>query len=90
MENVIIGNLLVEPHHIFGLNKNDWNEIEKDKTLFTDERFLPRIMVQAGIVKSVNEVRRNRPELIREIQDCSFEVIKWGKKFLFIACGGNE
>ena len=29
MENVIIGNLLVEPHHIFGLNKNDWNEIEK-------------------------------------------------------------
>ena len=87
MENVIIGRLSVEPHHLFAFNENDWECNEKDKTLFTDERFLPRIMVQAGVVNSVSEVRRNRPELVREIQDCSFEIVKWGKKFLFIACG---
>ena len=81
MENVIIGNLLVEPHHIFGLNKNDWNEIEKDKTLFTDEKFIPRIMVQAGIVNSVSEVRRNRPDLMREGEESSCEIIKWGNSF---------
>ena len=87
MENVIIGNLHIEPYHLFALSEDDWNRNEKDKTLFTDERFLPRIMVQAGVVNSVSEVRRNRPELVREIQDCSFEIVKWGKKFLFIACG---
>ena len=44
-------------------------------------------MLQAGIVNSVSEVRRNRPDLIREVCINSFEIIKWGKKFLFIACG---
>ena len=38
-------------------------------------------------MNSVSEVRRNRPDLIREVGINSFEIIKWGKKFLFIACG---
>ena len=46
-------------------------------------------MVQAGIVNSVSEVRRNRPDLMREVEESSFEIIKWGKKFLFIARGGE-
>lgn len=87
MENVIIGNLHIEPYHLFALSEDDWNRNEKDKTLFTDEKFIPRIMVQADIVNSVSEVRRNRPDLIREVGINSFEIIKWGKKFLFIACG---
>ena len=89
MDNVIIGQLSVKPHHLFSLDEDDWNRNEKDKTLFTDEKFIPRIMVQAGIVKSVSEVRRNRPDLVREIEENSFEIIKWGKKFLFVARGGE-
>ena len=87
MENVIIGKLSVEPWYLFALDKNDWDYNEKDKTLFTDEKFIPRIMAQAGIVKSTSEVRRNHPDLVREVKNNSFEIIKWGKKFLFIACG---
>ena len=56
MENVIIGKLSVEPWHLFALDENDWNYNEKDKTLLTDEKFIPRIMVQAGIVKSTSEI----------------------------------
>ena len=89
MDNVIIGKLSVEPHHLFALDEDDWSRNEKDKTLFTDEKFIPRIMVQAGIVKSVSEVRRNRPDLMREVEESSFEMIKWGKKFLFVARGGK-
>ncbi len=89
IENVIIGNLLVEPHNLFALNEDDWNSIEKEKTLFTNERFLPKILVEAGIVPSISEVRRNRKDLVRNVEDFSFESIKWGKKFLFIACGGE-
>lgn len=89
MENVIIGNLHIEPYHLFALSEDDWNRNEKNKTLFTDEKFIPRIMVQAGIVNSVSEVRRNRPDLMREVEESSFEIIKWGKKFLFIARGGE-
>ena len=89
MDNVIIGQLSVKPHHLFALDEDDWNRNEKDKTLFTDEKFIPRIMVQAGIVKSVSEVRRNCPDLMREVEENSFEMIKWGKKFLFVARGGE-
>ena len=31
---------------------------------FTEERFLPRILVDLGIYPSVSEIRRNKPELM--------------------------
>lgn len=87
MENVIIGRLSVSPHHLFATSEDDWDNNENDKTLFTNETFIPKIMVLAGVVKSASEVRRNRQDLSRNIEENSFEIIKWGKKFLFIACG---
>ena len=62
---------------------------EFDQTFGTETRYLPKIMVEAGIVKSTSEVRRNRPDLCitfpDDMTDCL--TIKWGKKFLFIIIG---
>ena len=60
---------------------------EKSNILFTEERYLPRILVAAGIAKSTNEVRKNRPELVKELNEIDFIQLKWGKKFLWIAVG---
>ena len=94
-ENVVAGVPIPEMGVIDMLakDKDDWEHIEKEKTLFTNERFLPRIMVEAGIVKSVNEVRRNNPKLVRSLDEPEYLEIKWGKKRLFILAGeveGNE
>lgn len=86
-ENVVIGQIIVEPHHLFAENKKDWETNEKEKTLFTNERFLPKIMVQCGIVKNISEVRRNQKSLCITLDKIDFITIKWGKKFIFIAVG---
>lgn len=83
-QNVVIGNPVCEPHLMFAHNITDWEENEKQLTLFTTERFLPRIMVQCGLVSSVNEVRRNKPELMTELTNTDFIEVKWGKKRLYI------
>ena len=41
-------------------NIDDWNRVEKEKTMFTNERYLPRLIVDAGIMPSISEVKRNR------------------------------
>ena len=87
VQNVVIGSLLCEPWHLFANDEKDWEENEKPNTLFTEERYLPRILVAAGIAKSANEVRKNRPELVKELNEVDFIKLKWGKKFLWIAVG---
>ncbi|MCR2051064.1 hypothetical protein NSB25_28000 [Acetatifactor muris] len=64
IENIVIGNPIVDPASMFGKDEDDWNSTEKEKTYFTEERFLPRILVNIGIYPSVNEIRRNKPELM--------------------------
>lgn len=64
IENIVIGKPIVEPSAVFSIDEDDWNRTEKDKTYYTDERFLPRILVDIGIYPSVNEIRRNKPELM--------------------------
>lgn len=87
VQNVVIGRPLVNSAQLFANSVKDWDENEKEITLFTEERFLPRILVAAGITKSTTEVRKNRPELVKELADVDFIRIKWGKKFLWIAVG---
>lgn len=85
--NVVIGKPIVNPTEFFALNQQDWEENEKEITLFTNERFLPRLLVAAGIVKSTSEVRRNRPDLVKNLIDIDFIQVKWGKHFLWIMVG---
>ena len=42
-QNVVIGEPICEPWLMFAYNEVDWEENEKKNTLFTDERFLPRL-----------------------------------------------
>lgn len=44
-------------------------------------------MIECGIVKSVNEVRKNKPEFVKTLDSVDFHEIKWGKKRLFIQVG---
>ena len=86
-ENIVIGKPIVSEIDMFALDENDWERLEKEKTLYTNERFLPKVMVEAGIVKSVNEVRRNKKEFVRRLNGLEYLEIKWGKRKLFILVG---
>lgn len=81
IENIVIGKPLVDPASMFGKDEDDWNSAEKEKTYFTEERFLPRILVNIGIYSSVNEIRRNKPELMVTLDKLDFiDCLKVSKK----------
>jgi hypothetical protein len=87
IENIVIGNPIVEPSSIFGKDEEDWILFEQEKTYFTSERFLPRILVDLGIAPSISEVRRNRKDLVRTLEQLDYLEIKYGKRRLFILVG---
>lgn len=81
VENIVIGKPIAEPSIMFSLDEDDWDRVEKEKTYYTDERFLPRILVDIGIYPSVNEIRRNKPELMVELKQLDFlDNLKVSKK----------
>ena len=81
VENIVIGKPIVEPSTMFSLDEDDWSRTEKEKTYYTDERFLPRILVDIGIYPSVNEIRRNKPDLMVELNHLDFlDNLKVSKK----------
>jgi hypothetical protein len=87
--NVVIGTPQIEPWQLLAFDEKDWEENEKKQTLFIETRFLPTIMKEAGLVKSINEVRRNKPELCKELEGPDFIDLKWGKRHLFILVEGE-
>lgn len=86
IKDVIIGKPIIDPWYIFCKEEYEWDEI-KDEIYYTEERFLPKIMVDLGIVKSVSEVKRNQSKLIKELNNLDYLEIKWGKNRLFILVG---
>lgn len=56
----------------------------------TDEGFLPRILVDLSIFPSVSQVRKNRPDLIRELTGYGWETFKIGKRVIDIVYGFPE
>lgn len=87
IENIIIGKPVVNEYEIFAIDIDDWEKNEKEKTLYTDERYLPKIMVNCGIVKSISEVKRNKPQLCITLDSLDFIELKWGKRKLWIVVG---
>ena len=87
VENVVIGKPIVEPAIIFGRDYENWEKVEKEKTIYTEERFLPKILVEAGIAPSISEVRRNRKDLVKTLETLDYIEIKYGKRRLFILVG---
>lgn len=92
VENIVIGTPIDNPQDIFATNESDWLFNEKEKTYFTKETYLPRILVDIGIYKSISEVRRNRPDLVRNLTEISYmDRLKVAKKrWLYISIGRNS
>lgn len=87
VQNIVIGIPLVGLSHLLAHDFEDWIKNERFQTYFTDERSLPVVLKEAGIVPSTGEVRRNRPELVVTLDkpDCFW--VKWGKKRVYIVVG---
>ena len=80
IENIVIGTPLVSAKELLSANDSDWANVEFEKTLFTNERYLPNILVQLGIYPSISEIRRNKPELMIKLDKIDFINIKPKKK----------
>lgn len=81
IENIVIGTPIAEPSDMFALDINDWERIEKEKTFYTNERFLPKILVELGIYPSISEIRRNRSDLMISLDAVNFiDNLKVSKK----------
>jgi hypothetical protein len=87
IENIVIGKPIVSEASMFALNEEDWEQVEKEKTYWTEERNLAVILKELGIVKSVSEVRRNKPQLYVKLDKLDYMEIKWGKRKLFVLVG---
>ena len=87
IENVVVGNTILHPSEIFARSLRDWVEVEEPKTIFVNERSLPQILKNIGIVKSISEVRRNKPQLCIQLDKLDYLEVKWGKRKIFILVG---
>lgn len=85
--NIVIGTPIVDPFSLLSYDKEDWEQIEQKQTLFTEQRFLPAVLKDAGVVPSISEVRRNRPDLVITLNKLDCFWVKWGKKKLYIVVG---
>lgn len=87
IENIVIGKPIVESCDIFAKDMEDWEKNEKEKTFYTEERFLPKILVEIGATKSISEIRRNRKDLMITLDELDYKEIKLGKRRMFILVG---
>lgn len=86
-QNVVVGKPLLDPWEFISENEEEFEKSDKKETLFTNERYLPAILVEAGIVKSRSEVKRNKPELCITLDKPNCLWVKWGKTKLYIVVG---
>lgn len=81
IENIVIGTPVMEPQETFARDEEDWLQMEQEKTYYTDERFLPKILVELGIYPSISEIRRNKPNLMVSLDKLDFiDSLKASKK----------
>ncbi|KQC91381.1 hypothetical protein ACV3Q3_12295 [Clostridium perfringens] len=79
IQNIIIGKPLVSLE-LLGIEP-------QEETVFDTERFLPRLLVKYGFSKSISEIKRNRKDLVRYLEKPDMEMIKLGKKKVWIIVG---
>lgn len=72
IENIVIGRPISSPESMFSTDDKDWKNNESEKTYYTEERFLPRILVDIGVYPSVSEIRRNKSELMINLDKVDF------------------
>lgn len=57
---------------MFAADNKDWLCNESEKTYYTEERFLPKILIDLGIYPSISEIRRNKPNLMINLDKVDF------------------
>lgn len=72
IENIVIGKPIASPQEMFAKDDEDWLRIEQEKIYYTEERFLPKILVELGIYPSISEIRRNKPNLMVTLDKVDF------------------
>lgn len=87
IRNIVIGSPIIDSWKLIAEDEQDWENFEKRDTLFTETRFLPAVLKEAGIVSSTSEVKRNKPELFIALNNLDCMWIKWGKKIVYIIVG---
>lgn len=81
IENIVIGNPILPPCVMLASDVHDWINNEIEKTYYTNERFLPKILVELGIYPSISEIRRNKPNLMVSLDKLDFlDNLKVSKK----------
>lgn len=87
--NIVIGKPLVEWWELCCGPNPSGDEImfERDFTLFTNERIPAKILKELGVVKSISEVRRNKPELCEPLTTPNCFWLKWGKNKFWVIVG---
>lgn len=81
IENIVIGKPIADPPNMFAIDNEDWEHVEREKTYFMNERFLPKILVDLGIYPSISEIRRNKPNLMISLNNIDFiDNLKVSKK----------
>ena len=81
IENIVIGKPIATPQEMFAKDEEDWLRIEQEKTYHTEKRFLPKILVELGIYPSISEIRRNKPNLMVNLDKVDFvDNLKVSKK----------
>ena len=88
IENIVIGHPIVDvmSHLISNGTIEDIQE-ETKKTFYTEERNLAKILKEIGVVSSIGEVRRNKPNLCKDFTDLDCFWIKWGKRKFYVIVG---
>lgn len=87
IENIVIGKPLTDPKFFFSKNDQDWEINQSSLTFYTEERFLPKILVELGIFKSNSDVKRNRPELFVNLTEPDYLELKIGRRRLYVVVG---
>jgi hypothetical protein len=84
-DNIIIKTPLVD----LSILLSDWNNKipDSDITVYDDETFLPRLLVKYEFFKSTSQLRKNRPDLWRELDRVDFEELKIGHKRVWLVVG---
>lgn len=88
-ENIVIGKPLVKWWELCCKQNPTIGEVaeEEQKTLFTEERNLAKILKEIEAVNSIGEVRRNKPDLCRDFTEPDCFWLKWGKKRFWVVVG---
>ena len=88
IENIVIGAPIVPAMTLLGTDIHDML-MEEAKTYFTANRCLAQILKEIEVVKSVSEVRRNKPEFCEPIKDDVLDCrwVKWGKRKFYVIIG---